>query len=110
MPDMELKKIQPNRLNPRLEFTKMLPDYVEPGDIDKMIEAMRLRKSHKDKAQRDILLVEVDRNTGLRRAELADLRSFQNELVESSPCSDQFPQFAVSKCKVVNRSKKEVTK
>jgi integrase/recombinase XerD len=61
-------------LDIKVKVPKMLPDYVESGDIEKLIDAMRKRKTHKSIVKRDMLLVKVAINTGLRRAELAHLK------------------------------------
>jgi integrase len=60
--------------NLRVKVPKMLPDYVQVADVEKLMQAMRGKKSHKRKARRDILLVKTALNTGLRRSELANLR------------------------------------
>jgi integrase len=61
-------------LDIKISMPKMLPDYVEPADVAKLLEAMRTRKTHKHCTERDIMLVELACNTGLRRNELAELR------------------------------------
>ena len=53
---------------------KVLPSYVEKTDIDKLLEALRNKKSHKNTIDRDILLIDLAVHTGLRRSELANLR------------------------------------
>ena len=72
-------------LDIQIKQPKMLPQVTEPQDVSKLEAAMASRKSHKRKAQRDILLVETARLTGLRRAELANLKvgdlDFTNEVV-----------------------------
>jgi site-specific recombinase XerD len=59
-----------------IKIPKTLPDYVEQGDVDKLVNAMRAenKKSHKKSARRDILLVDLILHTGLRRAEAAALK------------------------------------
>ncbi|MFC2051907.1 tyrosine-type recombinase/integrase [Chloroflexota bacterium] len=52
----------------------MLPSYVEKSDIEKLLEAMRSKRSHKETVNRDILLVDLAIHTGLRRSELASLK------------------------------------
>jgi len=61
-------------LDIKIRLPKTLPEYVEPDDVDKLLTAMLGRRSHKRTAQRDILLVNLAVNTGLRRAELANLK------------------------------------
>jgi len=55
---------------------RLLPDYVEQDDVDKLIESMRAenKQSHKRSVTRDILLVDFATHTGLRRAELASCK------------------------------------
>ena len=46
-----------------------------PGeDIDRLIEGIKGKKSHKKSIDRDILLIETAKMTGLRRGELANLK------------------------------------
>jgi integrase len=52
---------------------KELPQVVNSGDVEKVEAAIRDRCTHKKKVQRDVLLVETARLTGLRRMELANL-------------------------------------
>lgn len=58
----------------KISMPKMLPDYVEPADIVKLKEAMQKRRTHKGCTERDIMLVDVACNSGLRRNEMAELR------------------------------------
>ncbi len=64
------------KLGVKIRVPKMLPDYVEDGDIDKLIDAMRAenKRTHRQLARRDILLIDVDLHTGLRRQELSNLK------------------------------------
>ena len=49
--------------------------FVEKADIDKLLEALKSKKSHRNTIDRDILLlVDLAIHTGLRRSELANLR------------------------------------
>jgi len=52
---------------------KSLPQYVEPNDIDRLIDFIRHKNTHKRTVERDILLVRFATQTGLRRSELAHL-------------------------------------
>lgn len=61
-------------LDINIRVPKMLPSYVEKSDIEKLLEAMRAKKSHRSTIDRDILLVDLAIHTGLRRSELASLR------------------------------------
>jgi len=72
-------------LDIKIRQPRMLPQTTQPEDVAKIRDAMASRKSHKKKAQRDILLVDTARLTGLRRAELANLKigqlDFANQVV-----------------------------
>jgi integrase/recombinase XerD len=61
-------------LDINIRVPKILPSYVEKSDIEKLLEALRAKKSHKKTIDRDILLVDLAIHTGLRRSELANLR------------------------------------
>ncbi|MFC2035878.1 tyrosine-type recombinase/integrase [Chloroflexota bacterium] len=52
---------------------KSLPQYVEPKDIDQLIDFIRIKNTHKGTVTRDVLLVRFATVTGLRRSELANL-------------------------------------
>ena len=60
-------------LDINIRVPKILPTYVDRKDIDKLLEAMRYKKTHKKNVQRDLLLVDLAIHTGLRRSELANL-------------------------------------
>jgi integrase len=72
-------------LDIQIKRPKPLPQMVDSSDTDRIEAAMRDRKTHKKLAQRDILLVETARFTGLRRAELSALKigdiDFGNQLL-----------------------------
>jgi integrase len=53
---------------------KVLPGYVDKSDIDKLLECIRSKKTHKKSVQRDTLIVDLAIHTGLRRSELANLK------------------------------------
>ena len=57
----------------RVSPAEEMPELVNSGDLDRMEEAIRNRKTHKKKIQRDILLLRTLRYTGMRRAEAAHL-------------------------------------
>jgi len=61
-------------LDINIRVPKILPSYVEKTDIEKLLEALRTKKSHRNTIDRDILLVDLAIHTGLRRSELANLR------------------------------------
>jgi len=56
------------------KIPKNLPTYTENADIEKLLAAIKDKKSHKKSIKRDRLLVETAWKTGLRRAELAKLK------------------------------------
>jgi len=60
--------------NVRVSMPKQLPQYVEDAEIDALLAAIKSKPTHKKTIARDLLIVEVARNTGLRRSELANLR------------------------------------
>ncbi|MCL0036467.1 site-specific integrase [Dehalococcoidia bacterium] len=61
-------------LDIKIKEPKSLPQTVDTSDVDKIEDAMSSRKTHKKKIERDVLLVETARLTGLRRSELANLK------------------------------------
>jgi len=61
-------------LDINIRVPKTLPSYVEKSDIEKLLEALRAKKSHRKTIDRDILLVDLAIHTGLRRSEIASLR------------------------------------
>jgi integrase len=69
----------------QIKQPKMLPQITDPEGVAGVLAAMASRKTHKSKVQRDILLVETARLTGLRRSELANLKvgdlDFINQVV-----------------------------
>jgi len=62
------------KLDVKVKVPKQLPEYVEEEDIEKLIAAMRGRKTHKKSIERDVLLVEFAFHSGLRRGEMANLK------------------------------------
>jgi len=62
------------KLETKIKVPNTLPDYIEPTDIEKLKEAMRSKKTHKKVIERNILIIEVGIKTGLRRAEIANLK------------------------------------
>ena len=59
----------------RVKIPKSLPEYTEDDDIKKLTAVIENKKSHKGSIVRDLLLVELALNTGMRRAELANLEA-----------------------------------
>ncbi len=62
------------KLETKIKVPDTLPDYVESADIEKLKAAMRSKKTHKKVIERNILIIEVGIKTGLRRAEIANLK------------------------------------
>jgi integrase len=60
-------------LDLRLAKPKSLPQYVEPDDIERLVDFIRHKNTHKQTVERDILLVRFATLTGFRRSELARL-------------------------------------
>jgi integrase/recombinase XerD len=58
----------------RVRVPKSLPAYTEDTDIEKLLEVIGLKRSHKGSIGRDCLLVKVGWRTGMRRGELASLQ------------------------------------
>ena len=57
-----------------IKVPKTLPSYVEKADIDKLLDAIKSKNTHRKTINRDILLVDLAIHTGLRRSELANLK------------------------------------
>jgi len=57
----------------KIKVPKILPQYVPSEDIDRLIDGIKGKKSHKKTIDRDVLLIETARMTGLRRGELSNL-------------------------------------
>jgi integrase len=60
-------------LNIRPVKPKSLPQYVEPEDIERLVDFIRRKSTHKRTVERDLLLVRFATGTGLRRGDLARL-------------------------------------
>jgi len=58
----------------KIKVPKILPQYVPGEDIDRLIDGIKGKKSHKKSIDRDVLLIETAKMTGLRRGELANLK------------------------------------
>jgi len=58
----------------KVKIPHQLPEYVEEKNIQKLIEAIKKKRTHKGSIKRDLLLVELAYGSGLRREELANLR------------------------------------
>src|SRR4030042_5380468 len=57
----------------KIKVPKTLPPYTEDSDIEKLLEVIPKKRSHKGCIERDQLMVLLACKTGLRRAELANL-------------------------------------
>ncbi len=58
----------------KVRLPHQMPEYVEDESIQKLIATVRKKQTHKQTINRDILLIELAYNSGLRREELATLR------------------------------------
>ena len=61
-------------LDINIKVPKTLPSYVEKADIEKLLDAIKSKNTHRKTIDRDILLVDLAIHTGLRRSELANLK------------------------------------
>ncbi|MFC1950982.1 tyrosine-type recombinase/integrase [Chloroflexota bacterium] len=61
-------------LDIKVKVPKPLPQTVDPKDVDAIIEAMWGRDTRRDLIERDVLVVDTLRLTGLRRSEAANLK------------------------------------
>lgn len=57
----------------KVKVPKSLPPYTEANDIEKLLDAITDKKTHKGTIVRDRLLTELALKTGMRRGELANL-------------------------------------
>ena len=57
----------------KVKVPKALPPYTDDTAVEKLFSAIENKKTHKGCMIRDMLLVELDRKTGMRRGELANL-------------------------------------
>jgi len=58
----------------KVKLPHQLPEYIEDESIQKLIATIKTKQTHKKDIGRDILLVELAYNSGLRRGELANLK------------------------------------
>ena len=58
----------------KVKLAHQLPEYVEDESIQKLIKAIKKKQTHKKTIDRDILLIELAYNSGLRREELSNLK------------------------------------
>jgi len=58
----------------KIKQAKILPQYTPGEDIDKLTNHIKGKKSHKKTIERDVLLIETGKMTGLRRGELSNLK------------------------------------
>ncbi len=56
-----------------VKVPKSLPEYIKDNDIEKLKTAVKNKKSHKSCIVRDLLLIDLAQQTGMRRGELANL-------------------------------------
>ena len=62
-----------HELDIKIKRPFLLPQRVYDNDINKLKETIKNHRTHKSSTRRDLLLIETAMNTGLRRAELANL-------------------------------------
>ncbi|MFC1944119.1 tyrosine-type recombinase/integrase, partial [Chloroflexota bacterium] len=60
--------------NLKVKVPKQLPPFVSLNDIEKLVETIKAKETHKVCLFRDLVLIETACKTGLRRSELANLR------------------------------------
>jgi site-specific recombinase XerD len=58
----------------KVKLPRQLPEYIEHETIQKLIASIKTKQTHKKDIGRDILLVELAYNSGLRREGLANLK------------------------------------
>jgi len=58
----------------KVKLPHQLPEYVEDESIQKLIATIKKKQTHRQSIDRDILLIELAYNSGLRREELANLK------------------------------------
>jgi len=73
------------RLPIKIKTPKILPQDVPTEDFERLEEALRGKKTHKKTIERDILLVQTGRKTGLRAGELAALKVGDLQLKGDDP-------------------------
>ncbi len=59
----------------KVKVPRTLPTYIEDDQIERLLNAIDSKRTHKGFIVRDQLLVQLDVKTGLRRAEMADLEA-----------------------------------
>ena len=61
-------------LDLKIKLPHQMPEYVEDESVQKLIAVIKKKQTHKKAIDRDILLIELAYNSGLRREELANLK------------------------------------
>jgi len=61
------------KLDSKIRLPQTLPDYVNVDEIEKLKTAIRSHKTHKKVIERNLLIIELARKTGLRRQEIGNL-------------------------------------
>ena len=59
----------------KVKVPRTLPPYIEDDQIERLLNAIDSKRTHKGSIVRDQLLIQLDVKTGLRRAELANLEA-----------------------------------
>jgi site-specific recombinase XerD len=62
-------------LDLKVKIPRQLPPYTKMSDVDKVLAVIKSKHTHKRTIAQDTLLVELDLNSGLRRAELCNLEA-----------------------------------
>jgi integrase/recombinase XerD len=58
----------------KVRLAHQLPEYVEDDSVQRLIDAVQKKRTHKGTIRRDILLIKLAYGSGLRREELANLK------------------------------------
>ncbi len=69
----------------KIKVPKILPQNIPSEDFERLENAIRGKRSHKKTIERDILLIEMGRMTGLRAGELANLKVRDLQLKGDDP-------------------------
>ncbi|NQT74633.1 MAG: site-specific integrase [Chloroflexi bacterium] len=60
-------------LSTRIKVPQTLPEYIEESDVEKLKTALASSRTHKGVIERNLLMVDLMSNTGMRRGEVANL-------------------------------------
>ena len=59
----------------KVKLPHQMPEYVEYENVKKLISAIEKKRTHRKAIERDILLIKLAYNSGLRREELANMKA-----------------------------------